>query len=60
VAYKKGAMEGDKKTWTRAKRVADLPTGILEMENDVVLTTTLVEHTDGTLKFRHHFTRKEA
>jgi len=60
VAYKKGAMEGDKKTWTRAKRVADLPTGILVMENDVVLTTTLVEHTDGTLKFRHYFARKEA
>jgi len=48
--YAKASMKGPKSGWKRAKRISELPTCHMELENDVVQTFTLVEHGDGTIK----------
>jgi len=48
--YAKATMKGDKKDWTRAKKLSEVPTCVMELENDVKQTFTLIEHGDGTIK----------
>jgi hypothetical protein len=61
LLYKKGSQEGDdKKQWTRAKRIADQPTGSLELENAVIQTYEVTDGPDGCLKLRIKTERIEA
>ena len=46
------AASGDRKGWEKATKVSQSPTCTVELENGVVQTFTVVEHTDGTLKLK--------
>jgi hypothetical protein len=50
--YKKESMKGDKKDWIKAKRAADVPCAVTELENGVVQTFTVMDQGDGTWKLR--------
>lgn len=51
--YRKETVKGeDKKAWTPAKRVGDVPFCTMELENDIVQEFTLLDAGDGTLKLK--------
>jgi len=46
------AANGDRKGWKKAKKISEIPMTTMEMDNDVMMTLTLMENTDGTLKIK--------
>jgi hypothetical protein len=54
------AATGDRKSWVKAKKVADVPSASIELENGVVQHFTLTADAEGCLKLRIETRRSSA